>query len=67
MELTYEKAVKRLEEIVIKLEDGSLPLEESLKLYEEGAKLADFCNKILKEARQKITDINGDKIDAWNK
>ena len=64
MELTYEKAVKRLEEIVIKLEDGSLPLEESLKLYEEGAKLADFCNKILKEARQKITDINGDKIDA---
>jgi exodeoxyribonuclease VII small subunit len=64
MELTYENAVKRLEEIVIKLEDGSLPLDESLKLYEEGAKLADFCNKTLKEARQKITNINGERIDV---
>ena len=67
MELNYEKAVKRLEEIVVKLEDGTLPLEESLKLYEEGAKLADFCNKTLKEARQKITNVNGEKIDVWNK
>lgn len=64
MELNYENAVKRLEEIVVMLEDGTLPLEESLKLYEEGAKLADFCNKTLKEARQKITNINGDKING---
>lgn len=35
MKLTYEQAVKRLEEIVSELEDGSLSIEESLKLYEE--------------------------------
>lgn len=58
MNLSYEQAVKRLEEIVGKLEEGSLPIEESLKLYEEGAALSEFCHRILKEARQKITDLN---------
>ena len=43
-ELTYEQAYKRLEEIVEKLENGSVPLEESMKLFEEGTKLANFCN-----------------------
>lgn len=58
MKMTYEQAVGRLEEIVTELQNGSLPLEESLKLYEEGAKLSEFCHKILKEARQRITDLN---------
>lgn len=58
MKLTYEQAVNRLETIVEELEDGSLPIEDSLKLYEEGAKLSEFCHKILKEARQKITLLN---------
>ena len=58
MKMTYEQAVGRLEEIVTELQNGSLPLEESLKLYEEGAKLSEFCQKILKEARQRITDLN---------
>lgn len=59
MKMTYEQAVSRLEEIVSMLENGSLPLEESLKLYEEGAKLSKFCHKLLSEARQRITDLNG--------
>lgn len=51
---TYEAAVKRLQEIVKALENGGLPLEESVKLFEEGAKLAKFCNNELKKAEQKI-------------
>lgn len=51
---TYETAVKRLQEIVKSLENGGLPLEESVKLFEEGAKLAKFCNNELKNAEQKI-------------
>ncbi len=58
MKMTYEQATKRLEEIVEKLESGEMPLEESLKLYEEGVKLADFCTKKLNEAKQKILDLN---------
>lgn len=56
-ELTYEKAYKRLEEIVEKLENGSVPLEESMKLFEEGTKLADFCNEKLNAAEQKFTQL----------
>ncbi len=56
--INYEKSMERLEEIVTKLEEGSLPLEESIKLYEEGTKLTAGCYEILKNAEQKITDIN---------
>ncbi len=58
MKITYEQAEKRLEEIVSKLEDGTIPLEESMKLYEEGIKLSEFCMTQLKNAKQKIVDIN---------
>ncbi len=51
---TYETAVKRLQEIVKILENGGLPLEETVKLFEEGAELAAFCNKELKNAEQRI-------------
>ncbi|MBR2176468.1 MAG: exodeoxyribonuclease VII small subunit [Clostridia bacterium] len=54
----YEKSVERLEEIVSKLEDGNLSLEESMKLFEEGTKLSAACYDVLKKAEQKITDIN---------
>lgn len=56
--MTYEQAVKRLEEIVKELENGGKTLDESVKLFEEGAKLADFCNKALKAAEQKITALS---------
>ncbi len=57
-EQTYESAVKRLEEVVNQLEKGSLPLDKSLKLYEEGTKLAGFCNACLDSAQQKITELS---------
>ncbi len=57
-ELTYEQAVKRLEEIVNLLEKNEATLDESMKLFEEGTNLAAFCTKKLDEAKQKITVIN---------
>ena len=54
----YEKSIARLEEIVSLLEEGSLPLEESMKLFEEGTKLSAGCYEILKKAEQKITELS---------
>ena len=56
--LTYENAVKRLEEIVLILEKNEVSLEESMKLFEEGTALSVYCNNLLSEAKQKITEIN---------
>ncbi len=58
MNLTYEQAIKRLEEIVGLLQEGSLSLDKSLELYEEGANLSKLCHNMLKNAKQKIIDIN---------
>ena len=55
--ITFEKAVKRLEEIVKKLESGEAVLDESIKLFEEGVHLSDFCNKLLENAEQKVTQL----------
>lgn len=65
-ELTYEQAYKRLEEIVEKLENGSVPLEESMKLFEEGTKLANFCNSKLNAAEQKFTQFITENSESDN-
>jgi exodeoxyribonuclease VII small subunit len=52
--MDFEKNLKRLEEIVAKLEDGELQLEESLKLFEEGVKISRACNTKLGEAEEKV-------------
>ena len=51
---TFEAALKQLEEIVQRLEKGELPLEESLKLYEDGIRLSRYCHAKLEEAEGKI-------------
>jgi exodeoxyribonuclease VII small subunit len=51
---TFEAALKQLEEIVQRLERGELPLEESLKLYEDGIRLSRLCHAKLEEAEGKI-------------
>ena len=56
-EWTFEKAMTRLEQIVAKLESGQCSLDESLKLFEDGTKLAAYCSKSLKEAEQKIVKL----------
>lgn len=59
--ITYETAVKRLEEIVAALESGELSLDKSLKLYEEAAELSAFCQKYLDEAEGKLTILSENK------
>lgn len=54
---TYEEAQGKLEEIITQLERGNLPLEESLKLFEEGTALTSYCYKILNNAQQKVTEL----------
>ncbi|MGN1202085.1 MAG: exodeoxyribonuclease VII small subunit [Eubacterium sp.] len=56
-EMTFESAIKRLEEIVDALEKNEASLDESMKLFEEGTKLTAFCSAKLKEAEQKITEL----------
>ncbi|MFA4909742.1 MAG: exodeoxyribonuclease VII small subunit [Desulfobacteria bacterium] len=60
-EQKFEDAVKKLESIVTRLEDGDIPLEESLKLFEEGVKLSRFCSKKLDEAEKKVEILMKDK------
>lgn len=51
---TFENALARLEQLTEELEDGDLSLEKSLKKFDEGIKLAAFCNHSLTEARAKV-------------
>lgn len=54
---TFEQSMQRLEEIVRLLEKGDAPLDESLHLFEEGAKLAALLHKQLDQAEQKVTQM----------
>lgn len=58
---SFEEAMKRLEKIVSELETGELPLEKSLKMFEEGMNLVNFCSKKLDEAEQKVNILIKDK------
>ncbi|MEE4166746.1 MAG: exodeoxyribonuclease VII small subunit [Desulfocapsaceae bacterium] len=51
---TFEAALSRLEQITEELENGELSLDASLKKFDEGIKLAEFCNTSLNEARTKV-------------
>lgn len=51
---SFEQAMGRLEEVVNRLEQGECGLDEALKLFEEGAKLASQCNEMLDKAEQKV-------------
>lgn len=52
---TFENALSRLEQITTELEQGKLGLDRSLKKFEEGVQLANFCNEKLDEARSQVT------------
>jgi exodeoxyribonuclease VII small subunit len=60
-EKKFESALSRLEEIVKELESGDLPLEQSLKLCEEGIKLSRICNKRLEDAERKVEILMKDR------
>ena len=54
-EKTFESQMERLEEIVRLLEKGEAPLNESMKLFEEGTRLSTALGKLLDKAEQKVT------------
>jgi exodeoxyribonuclease VII small subunit len=65
-ELKFEGALARLEEIVRSLELGEAALDEALVLFEEGVKLARFCNQQLDQAQAKIEIMMNDgKIETF--
>jgi len=55
--LTFEKAMEQLEKIVETMESGALSLEQSLKQFEEGMKLTQYCAQKLDETEKKIATI----------
>ncbi|NGZ04028.1 MAG: exodeoxyribonuclease VII small subunit [Nitrospira sp. WS238] len=57
----FEQAMARLEVIVGELEKGDLPLDESLKIFEEGIRLSKNCLKVLEEAEKKVEVLVQDK------
>jgi len=63
-EKKFEAALARLEDIVKELETGDLPLEQSLKLFEEGIKLSRICHKRLDEAERRVEILLKDKTGA---
>lgn len=54
MNMSFEEALGRLEEIVRALESGNAPLDTSLSMFEEGISLVKYCNGKLENAEQKI-------------
>ncbi|QEK13615.1 exodeoxyribonuclease VII small subunit [Crassaminicella thermophila] len=52
---SFEVAIKKLEEIVMLLDEGKLTLDETLTLYEEGIRIYRYCNRKLDNAEQKIS------------
>ncbi|HBG28748.1 MAG: exodeoxyribonuclease VII small subunit [Planctomycetes bacterium GWF2_41_51] len=59
--LSFEQAIKKLTEIVSKIEDGQISLEQSLSQYEQGMELIQYCRGILQKAEKKIEEISKEK------
>jgi exodeoxyribonuclease VII small subunit len=61
-EMSFEKALEELEALVARMEDGKLPLEESLKAYQRGAELIKFCESKLTDAQARIAVLDGETL-----
>ena len=59
----FEQSIQELESLVTKLEEGELPLEESLSAFERGVKLTRECQQHLTSAEQKVSLLIGDNED----
>ena len=58
--VTFEDAYARLEAAVNALQDGQMPLERALQYYEEGMKLAQYCNELLQKAELRVQQLSVD-------
>ena len=61
-DLTFEKALEELETLVARMEDGKLPLEESLAAYQRGAQLIKYCESKLADAQARIAILDGETL-----
>lgn len=57
---TYEKKIEELKRIIEKIEDGNTSLDESMRLYEQGAALIRQCEALLADAEMKVTMLSRD-------
>ena len=63
--LTFEEAMKELEELVDSLDKGDVSLDEAIAAYDRGSQLKDYCQKKLQEAKMKVDTIqSSDNIDT---
>jgi exodeoxyribonuclease VII small subunit len=62
--LTFEEAYAQLETAVTALQDGQMPLERALQYYEEGMKLAQYCNELLQKAELRVQQLSVDNQGA---
>ena len=60
--MTFEKALQELEALVARMEDGKLPLEESLAAYQRGAELIKYCEGKLTDAQARIAILEGGEL-----
>jgi len=65
-DLTFERALEELEALVARMEDGRLPLEESLAAYQRGAELIRFCEGKLADAQARIAILDGETLRDFN-
>ena len=63
-DMSFEEAMRELEQVVNALESGDVALEQSIALYERGAKLKQRCDTKLKEAEEKVALITQDAAGA---
>ncbi len=56
-EFSFEEAMERLEKLVAELEGGDLPLEQSLRTFEEGVRLVRFCSDRLRTAELRVREL----------
>ena len=63
-QLSFERAIEELESIVRRLEDGKVPLEESVAIYERGESLKRRCEDLLRQAEARVEKIT---LDAQGK
>lgn len=60
---SFESSFAQLQDVISKLENADLPLEEAIKLYEEGKRLSKLCAQILESARLRVTTLNETELN----
>ena len=60
---SFESSFAQLQDVISKLENADLPLEEAIKLYEEGERLSKLCSQILESARLRVTTLSETELN----